>query len=77
MCTKKKKKKIKIKVQRKFSILEWCYKVESVGIWVNSLMSHKIITGWHVCRNNYSNVLFEIENDIESGFIGECGLFKN
>lgn len=28
----KKKKKIKIKVQRKFSILEWCYKVESVGI---------------------------------------------
>lgn len=40
-------------------------------------MSHKIITGWHVCRNNYSNVLFEIENDIESGFIGECGLFKN
>lgn len=29
---KKKKKKIKIKVQRKFSILEWCYNVESVGI---------------------------------------------
>lgn len=28
----KKKKKIKIKVQRKFSILEWCYNVESVGI---------------------------------------------
>lgn len=31
-CVPKKKKKIKIKVQRKFSILEWCYKVESVGI---------------------------------------------
>lgn len=36
MCTKK----IKIKVQRKFSILEWCYEVESVGIGVDFLKCH-------------------------------------
>ena len=28
-------------------------------------------------QNNYSNVLFKIKNDIESVFVGECGLFKN
>lgn len=71
-----KRKKIKIKVQRKFSILEWCYKVESVGVWVN-LFNVTWTIGRHMCQNNYSNVLFEVENDIESVFLGEFCLFRN
>ena len=45
--------------------------------YLNFLMSQRILLGGMCAEIITQMFLFKIKNDIESVFVGECGLFKN
>lgn len=65
MCTEKER---EIKVQRKFSILVWCYKVKSVGIWVFFFFKEKISPKRYYWEALANKQLFEMYSQLLLGY---------